>query len=397
MSASSRIESRIAGAAIFIASALFALGLAEFGARTYLAKFASDKDRKRYGTLSQVQAYVGHWGETSTRKSDLLLQNHPHLGYFGSPGYDTAPNRHNALGFRGEEIPREKAPGEIRIACLGGSTTYGAFVDDYTGSYPYLLEKKLRAEGHNVRVINAGLHGYASLQSLINLQSRVLDLQPDLLVYYESVNDLELRMVWPPSEYRGDLGRIEPTPMAQVPDLLQYSTLYRYLKIKLGFADSQSALFGKQQLRAGFYNQEFLTQHYGKTYPTGIFSTVPASKILEVNKPIFYRRNLESIAAIGKARGIPTLLVTFTHSPDFKENPQAWTPEYESGIAEQNAVMAEVAAKSGTLFYDMAAVYPAHDKSLFTEGIHFTREGNSKIAELVGGYLEPVLSQRSKR
>jgi len=84
-----------------------------------------------------------------------------------------------------------KPAGQFRIVCLGGSTTYTSDVKDYRDSYPYLLEKYLKAQGYNdVTVVNAGAGSWSSWESLINFQFRVLDLDPDLIIVYHGINDI---------------------------------------------------------------------------------------------------------------------------------------------------------------------------------------------------------------
>jgi lysophospholipase L1-like esterase len=54
-----------------------------------------------------------------------------------------------------------------------------------------------------VQVINAGVGGYNCWEVLINLELRVLDLDPDLIIIYEGRNDVRAGLVEPAS-YRGD-------------------------------------------------------------------------------------------------------------------------------------------------------------------------------------------------
>ena len=53
-------------------------------------------------------------------------------------------------------------------------------------------------------MINAGLAGWSSWESMINFQLRLLDLEPDLIIVYHAVNVLHARLVWPPEAYQPD-------------------------------------------------------------------------------------------------------------------------------------------------------------------------------------------------
>ncbi len=60
-----------------------------------------------------VVAYPDQW----------QFRAHPFLQYVGNHNYFLDKGMYNLVGFRGEELDRQKPPNVIRIACLGGSTT----------------------------------------------------------------------------------------------------------------------------------------------------------------------------------------------------------------------------------------------------------------------------------
>lgn len=95
----------------------------------------------------------------------------------------------NSLGFRtSKEVVMPKPKGVFRVFVIGGSTVYGGFNDKWImSSY---LEKELSAFIPNVEVINAGVVGYASESELILLETKVLDLDPDLVVVFDGRNDI---------------------------------------------------------------------------------------------------------------------------------------------------------------------------------------------------------------
>jgi lysophospholipase L1-like esterase len=96
----------------------------------------------------------------------------------------------NNLGLRGPDVSPRKAPGVIRIVCLGASTTEGVFnADDET--YPHYLQRLLdQANPGQFEVINAGISG-AILDDLIGLfLTRLAALEPDIVLFYEAHNDI---------------------------------------------------------------------------------------------------------------------------------------------------------------------------------------------------------------
>lgn len=94
----------------------------------------------------------------------------------------------NAAGLRDdEETPVAKPAGEIRVLALGDSCTFlGEPVP-----WPERLEDRLDAGGggRRVRVLNAGVPAWSSLQGRRYLERRGLAFAPDLVILYFGWND----------------------------------------------------------------------------------------------------------------------------------------------------------------------------------------------------------------
>jgi lysophospholipase L1-like esterase len=97
----------------------------------------------------------------------------------------------NDQGFRGDPITLDKSANSLRIFTLGGSTTLGVS-NPYQESYPYLLQQELRSRhpGVNIEVQNAGSAWYTTAHSLVNYELRVRRFRPDVIVFFEAINDL---------------------------------------------------------------------------------------------------------------------------------------------------------------------------------------------------------------
>ncbi len=101
----------------------------------------------------------------------------------------------NKRGFRGREIDEAKKPGVIRIATLGSSSTFG-FTDRDKETYPYYLEQRLNEDkganpGFNggFEVINLGVPHLVSEEILALFFAEALPLNPDVVTFYEGIND----------------------------------------------------------------------------------------------------------------------------------------------------------------------------------------------------------------
>ncbi|MBN1895648.1 SGNH/GDSL hydrolase family protein [bacterium] len=80
--------------------------------------------------------------------------------------------------------------GSLRIACLGGSTT--EFKDDSGRGWPERLEQILRERlgTDSVSVFNGGRQWYTTLHTLINYQSHIRPVKPDVIIIMHTINDL---------------------------------------------------------------------------------------------------------------------------------------------------------------------------------------------------------------
>jgi lysophospholipase L1-like esterase len=333
----------------------------------------------RYASLAQIQ----HRGLPNK------FTPHRYLGYYPTPGYAAGANRHNALGYRGDEIDVPKPKGRFRIVCLGGSTTYNGSVDDYTKSYPEQLERYLRGNGfNNAEVVNAGASNWSSWESLVNLQFRVLDLEPDLLLVYHGINDIHQRFVWPHDAYRGDnSGTRSAVPELFATGVLEHSTLLRMLMIEWGWVRPHASLERTTASASSTnYAAQFNEQKARGIYPEAIFENMPAAKMLRTNPPIYFERNLRNLVAVADASGIDVVLMSFATSPKFVEQPRVSSEEYIAAYRETNRIVEQIAGDTPARFFDFASVFP-DDVRYYTDGRHVTEAGAALKARLVGNYL----------
>ena len=390
-----RIETLLARLFTAVTSVVVTFALVEAGANFYLLHIASVDEFNELASINQIKA---RYGDDVFENSDIVTEAgtdgilyvpHHYLGYTLKPSFQRGNNRHNSLGFRGAEIALEKPENVYRIATLGGSTTYGEFVPDYTDSYPHQLEDYLRQNGYSqAEVVNAGIPAYSSYQSLINLTYRVLPLEPDLLIFYQGYNDIHTRFVYPYSNYVGDnSGFIAPYVSDTVmPAIWEYSTALRILGIRAGATKPHAALDWHRLSPADSnWLGEFSKQWLQGAYPNGIFAEVSGLEMLENNPPVHFQRNMRNMIAIANAHEIDVLVSTFATSPIFDE-PTVASDEYVFALAQHNDLTRQVAQSTGTAFYDFAADF-SDDPALFTDGRHMTQLGNRIRAQLVGDFV----------
>lgn len=336
-------------------STLLSLGLIEIGTRIWLTWIASPEQQQVFSLHTDIPQNRWQWSP------------HHYLNYYPTPGFQRGKTHHNSLGFRGDEFSSIKQDGVFRIAILGGSTTYTIAVEDDELTFPAQLEAMLQEQvsKKKIQVINAGVGGYNSWESLINLQFRVLDLSPDLVIVYHGTNDVHPRLV-PPAIYRSDnSGRRQQWTIPRIPPAEQFASL-RVLLRKMGY----SSQVGLETL----VNRQ----------PAILESSKEIISLLDQNPPVYFRRNLRSMITSARDAGAQIVLATWAHSPHF--NDYAALEGYQYGFKQNNAVVREVATATSTPCFDFSEQMP-QDSEYWADGRHVNVAGALKKAELFAQYL----------
>ncbi|MFQ5510413.1 MAG: SGNH/GDSL hydrolase family protein [Candidatus Krumholzibacteriia bacterium] len=167
------------------------LGTLELGLRTYFA-FQLGSSMLFYGTrLNRQKSGDAHSGDMHLH--DNYFKYHPYEERFTRDHESGRLIRAtiNGSGFRGRDFDKRKAPHVIRIVTLGASSTFG-FSDRDDETYPYYLEQLLnrqRPGDDRFEVINFGIPHLKSGQILSLFKAEALPLHPDVVTFYEGVND----------------------------------------------------------------------------------------------------------------------------------------------------------------------------------------------------------------
>lgn len=169
------------------------LTLAAYSLLPVVLLLVSAETAVRLARLDRPAYYAGGLGSIDQFGSGGMSD--VDLGWRGRPGY-RAPSTagqpayaHNSLGLRSPEVG-PKGANELRILSLGESSTVGVGVEGgqtYSARLQEILGNSLRPRP--VTVINAGVSGYSSFQSLKYLELRGLALEPDLVLFYHELND----------------------------------------------------------------------------------------------------------------------------------------------------------------------------------------------------------------
>lgn len=292
--------------------------------------------------------------------------------------------RTNRFAWRGPELPLDKPPGTVRLAFVGASTTVGTF--SCATSYPeyviHWLNLWAESEGLDVRFdgINAGREGMTSRNIAAIVRSEILPMEPDLIFYYEGVN--QLRRWISHEESLGDIPRQTPPKTSLARRILIDATGYSLLAGRLQFFLSGLDRTGLESVKPP----------HEISWPTGVSESDPDPFDPELPFGLaIIMQDLDSIVRMAAAHGSELALASFVFlvEEDMKldrwkgsrienfYNTTLWPLTYAEirRVADfENRVFHSYARKRIVAFVDLAEHYP-QDQTLFMDGVHFTCDG----------------------
>jgi len=313
------------------------------------------------------------WGTDQTYVTDpesglrILIPN----GHFG-------PVHINSFGFRSPDIPVEKPAGRLRIAFLGGSTTYCAEVSSDQMTWPYLVVAAIRQRFPDLDIdfINGGVPGYVTATLKPYLERRIARFRPDVIVIYEATNDLSANSFVLAQEQGLKTHTIEES----MGWLARHSLLVYLVEKNLSILEQQHRFGGKEAQPKVAIDQSRLDAMY----------------------------HADLTALVDASKKIAGLVVTVTFAPRLRANqspedlqaaaitslyymPYMTAEAILEGFQHYNDVMRSVAAEQDTLLVGDEDSIPA-DAKHYNDSVHFTDAGSILMAKRVAVSL--LSSQR---
>ena len=228
---------------------------------------------------------------------------HPYLAYTLNPGYESPESSRrkvsiNSAGFRGPEVPFEKPAGELRIACFGGSSTFGAGPSHNSKTWPLQVERLLRERfpDRAIRVLNFGTPSWTSFESQTCLAIRALAYDPDIVLVYHAVNDTWSALGPDPQPDNRHTRRVWPEERKHPIDgALEWSMAYRIWRRYLSGDD-----FDRRKIHT-YIDVDVAALNVEPPYAERGFDN--------------FRRNLTSMIAVSRAHGATPVLMTQASRP----------------------------------------------------------------------------------
>lgn len=350
-------QRRMERTALVLLTVLFLVGL-ELCTRFYVAHLAPQATHDsvvRAGLIAEPKEWK--------------FRPHPFLQYVGNSTYQTQYLSFNAVGFPGPELPRTKAPGTIRVLCIGGSTTE----DGYPEKMQAWLNSQHGGDGVRFEVMNYGLQGYTSAHSVISFILDGIDYAPDYVVFDHGWNDKVTNdsTNFTDDNFRSDYSHSHKEfalPYSWDAPLIRASVIYRELKNAVhpydgwtAFADAIHRLRPEDSLPQ--------TAYHGVGNGPNNLQTL--------------WRNAETVIDVAEARGIRPVIVTQAHStdPNIPRAEEAWFMD-----AANKVVRDASAGRSDILFVDVDARMTGNRPIYFDLG-HMTEDGKEEKAEIIGSAI----------
>jgi len=279
----------------------------------------------------------------------------------------------NSLGFRSPEIPATKPAGTLRVAFLGESTTYCAEVSSNEAAWPHLVWQSLTDAWPSTTVdyVNAGIPGYGVADSQRNLEGRVAQLDPDVIVIYQGVNDLTYNTFQAASEAGIATARTEEELAWPARYSLLWYLVEKNLRIRF------------QQLQAADESTKLALdlERVKQPYKEQLLSLVQASQQVAdtvVLATLSVRLRREQTPA-EQTEGVVTSLYYM---------PYMSIPGLLDAYDGYNDAIREVAAMTGAVLIESEDLVPG-DAENFADSVHFTDTGSRHMADrITAGLLE---------
>ena len=344
------------------------------------------------GVTRVVIRFQSHsWPATQAVKFDTEIRGLIRL-YRRHPFLNTAPREgmrvaafgkqvsFNSLGYRSPERSAGKPPGTMRILCAGGSTTFDILSANDSQTWPWQMEQILREQGLDAEVFNAGFPGWTSLENLVSLAIRDLDLNPDIVVLYQGINDLQ--------------------PASHQPFDSQYEH---------GHAEETMRALGFELQPLKWYEHSLFVEKarelaVGKRDPWQRLQNLapPEDAMLELPTAALetFDRNVRSFVAIAVAGGSKVVLVTqpLRVRSESAEADRAYLAQWLLGLdptavpvqlERLNSVMRELTMAGPAVLAD-AAKGVAWKDSDFGDPMHFSARGSTRMASFMADIVEGI-------
>ena len=275
----------------------------------------------------------------------------------------------NPFGIRGPEISLAKNPGTVRIIFIGGSTTFG-LDNPFEKTFPYLTGKVLKEQvpGLAIETLNAGKPGLVAESEAVRIQNLTL-LHPDIFVVMTGYNDAA-------TIYRNYI-RVDSSGSLTYPRPSWALRLHSFLSMH-----SVAYVTFKEKLAVLFYGDPDYPLGPSRRSKTQL--DAGATQWLAYYPP-FFKKRIEKMSQIAADHGIKLVFIKAPLSRHRRSHQPLYVKAYDALMEK----VAEVSDQKKIPLLELDDIFKGLEETFFikSDGLHFTDEGNLKIAEAVSRFL----------
>lgn len=315
----------------------------------------------------------------------------------------------NRFGFRDDNIPFKKPKRTIRIAFIGASTTINNpyFLYSYPKLVGYWLNLWAQSQHLNIQfdIINGGRSGYNPSDSSANYIQDIADLRPDIVIYYEGINNISLYLKYPEKYHTGNftkffnINKFKNTNLEMIPPkLTQFSALAQSIYMTYEKLNNFSGLEPKKPSYKIIWPSSINEKDpdiFSQELPLGLPDIIKNLDIIrnESNKihAIFILSSFVVLAHEGMKLNMPRDFYIYQNL-----NQTYWPYSYSwlnRMVRLENRVYENYATHYGLYFIDINKYY-SQNPELFTDAVHGTTAGVRLRAWIVLQQLIPLLQKK---
>lgn len=298
------------------------------------------------------------------------------------------PIQINSRGFRGPEISARKPAGRKRMVFVGGSQIF-----DYRGGgWPAMVGVLLREQGHDVDIINAGVPGHNSTDSLRKLLTDIWTLKPDIVFVCNGWNDVKyFPRIRPDAPYR-ELPPAQPVTLFKdwrlypsgFDSMLAKSSLYRLVRLRLVsalFTEEGRDVWQATRPRSGDIPRPF-TELGPRQYELNLRLIGDLAAYIGATPLLCKQARLRSGSS---ATGVDAATYAL-------ENTGLEPAELDRAFDAIGSIIDQISAETGLRVVDMEA-HLSGDSENFYDAIHFSKLGSQRAAGQVATVVHDLLEE----
>jgi lysophospholipase L1-like esterase len=320
---------------------------------------------------------------THLTKARGRFSAHPDLPYALTPGFEYDGFHHDELGFRGKAVPRKRTPGVPRIALLGASTVYAIYTKEGETAADRLREK-LADRGLHAEIVNAGVPGWTSHETVVSMRERVLPMSPDFVVIMDGRNEafpqLYRNFVSDYSHYRIPGYDVQATNR-------QWKQVFRWSFAAMVIV-SRGELFG--------FSMRAEHPDYGSIRDANLPTPAEAERFaLERSRFEPFEANIRAVIDIARRNNVVPVLAVIPFRPAGYGSGvlpgEAFVPAVTRAVKTNQAIVRHVAEEMGVLLVETEDLLR---DELMRDDCHFNLEGEALLGQRYADVLEPMIRAR---